>query len=177
MFFTHWVTKSQLTLGLSRAHFPQLEGRSAGRREWVYVSGKTTVFYEFLGHSHLSAVVRLPSSPSSHPPQVPSTTLTKAGESVRCVLYVKSMVLGLCESKSRPVVKTNFVYHSGLLHIIITPAQQLRLWIHNQTKVGRTVCPIWFKWIERRVEHYIYIKLQYILQYILYHGMSTFQEK
>lgn len=83
---TEWQ-KSQLTLELSRAHFPQWEGRSAGRGKWVFVSEETTAFYEFLGHSHLSAVVR-ESSPQRPPPLLPEE------RSLRDVLYVKSMVLG-----------------------------------------------------------------------------------
>lgn len=33
--------------------------------------------------------------------------------SVKCVLYFKSMVLGLYESKSKPVVKTNLYITAG----------------------------------------------------------------
>lgn len=100
------------------------------------MSGKTTVFYKFLGHSHLSEIVS-PPKPSLLPPSPP---LYLPSSSVWCVFYVKSMVSGHCGSKSKPVVKTNFIYHRGVPGIIITPAQQLRLWIHNQTKVGRTKC-------------------------------------
>lgn len=80
------------------------------------------------------------SHPTTSTLHLPSSTHTRGEDCVWCVFYVKSMVSGQCESKSKPVVKTNFIYHRRVPCIIITPAQQLRLWIHNQTKLGRTKC-------------------------------------
>lgn len=139
MYFAHWATKSQLTLGLSRAHFPQLEGRSAGRRKQVCVRQNDSVLWiswPLTSFSYPPTPLRLSYAPLHPPP----TTLIRGEDSLWCVFYVKSMVSGQCESKSKPVVKTNFIYHRRVPCIIITPAQQLALWIHNQTKVGRTKC-------------------------------------
>lgn len=88
------------------------------------------------------------------PPFTPSPTyplpLLPGENSVWCVLYVKSMVLGHWIWKPA-CCQNQFCVSQGVPCIIITPAQQLRLWIHNTKRGQVTVfqcchADVWLEW-------------------------------